>query len=119
MAWLPVEFVHPTEVALGDGHFHLRPIRASDVELDMPAVMGSRERLWSICGQAWGWPPAGMTAERDRRHLARHGAEADGHEAFNYAVLDASEGPRPAPSSHGEDGSGQQAVGQPEFSLDP
>jgi len=72
MAWLPEEFVHPTEVALGDGRYHLRPIRASDVELDMPAVMGSRERLWSIYGQAWGWPPAGMTAEQDRQDLARH-----------------------------------------------
>ena len=91
MAWLPEEFVHPTEVALGDGHYHLRPIRASDVELDMPAVMGSRERLWSIYGQAWGWPPAGMTAEQDRQDLARHEAEAERHEAFNYAVLDASE----------------------------
>ena len=39
------------------GH-HLRPIRADDVDLDMVAVMGSRERLWSIYGEAWGWPPA-------------------------------------------------------------
>lgn len=93
MAWLPEEFVHPTKVALGDGHYHLRPIRASDVELDMPAVMGSRERLWSIYGQAWGWPPADMTAEQDRQDLARHEAEAERHEAFNYAVLDASERP--------------------------
>jgi RimJ/RimL family protein N-acetyltransferase len=91
MAWLPEEFVHPTEVALGDGRYHLRPIRASDVELDMPAVMGSRERLWSIYGKAWGWPPADMTAEQDREDLARHEAEAERHEAFNYAVLDAAE----------------------------
>ena len=91
VTWIPERFVHPAKVALGDGQYHLRPIRASDLELDMPAVMGSRERLWSIYGQAWGWPPAGMTAEQDRQDLARHEAEAERHEAFNYAVLDASE----------------------------
>lgn len=90
MAWLPEEFVHPTAVALCDG-YHLRPIRATDVELDMPAVMGSRERLWAIYGAAWGWPPAGMTADQDREDLARHEAEAERHESFNYAVLDARE----------------------------
>ena len=90
MAWLPEAFVHPTVVTLRDG-YHLRPIRACDVELDMPAVMGSRERLWSIYGQAWGWPPATMTAEQDREDLARHEAEAERHESFNYALLDTSE----------------------------
>lgn len=90
MAWLPESFVHPTLVPLLDG-YHLRPIRASDVELDMPAVMGSRERLWSIYGEAWGWPPATMTAEEDREDLARHEAEAASHQSFNYALLDTAE----------------------------
>jgi RimJ/RimL family protein N-acetyltransferase len=90
MAWLPTDFEHPTRVNLSDG-YHLRPIRADDVELDMPAVMGSRERLWSIYGAAWGWPPATMTAEQDREDLARHEAEIAAHESFNYALLDADE----------------------------
>ncbi|MGZ4640393.1 MAG: hypothetical protein ACXV2J_15195, partial [Actinomycetes bacterium] len=68
-AWLPADFVHPQRVELVTGH-HLRPIRASDVDLDMPAVMGSQERLWSIYGEAWGWPPATMTHEQDRDDLA-------------------------------------------------
>jgi hypothetical protein len=90
VSWLPADFVHPTRVELATGH-HLRPIRATDVDLDYPAVMGSRERLWSIFGAAWGWPPASMTVERDREDLARHEAEIESHESFNYALLDAAE----------------------------
>ena len=88
--WLPDGWQHPTRVDLPTGH-HLRPIRASDVDLDMVAVMGSQERLWSIYGQAWGWPPATMTAEEDRVDLARHEAEIEAHESFNYALFDADE----------------------------
>ena len=90
MSWLPDDFEHPTVVPLPTGH-HLRPIRADDVDLDMPAVMGSQERLWSIYGEAWGWPPATMTAEQDREDLARHEEEIARHESFNYALLDADE----------------------------
>ena len=88
--WLPASFVHPTHVEVGLGH-HLRPIRAEDVDLDMVAVMGSRERLWGIYGDAWGWPPASMTHEQDREDLARHAAEMVTHESFNYALLDTDE----------------------------
>lgn len=89
-SWLPSDFVHPTHVALPSGH-HLRPIREADVDLDMVAVMGSQARLWSIYGQAWGWPPPDMTAEQDRVDLARHAAEIEAHESFNYALFDAGE----------------------------
>ncbi len=88
--WLPEDFVHPTKVSLPYGH-HLRPIRADDVDLDMVAVMGSRERLWGIYGKAWGWPPATMTHEQDREDLARHADEMETHESFNYALFDADE----------------------------
>ena len=88
--WLPDDFVHPTRVPVAFGH-HLRPIRAEDTDLDMVAVMGSRERLWSIYGAAWGWPPATMTHEQDREDLARHAAEMETHESFNYALFDADE----------------------------
>jgi RimJ/RimL family protein N-acetyltransferase len=89
-AWLPDDFTHPERVDLVDG-FHLRPIRESDVDLDYPAVMGSRERLWSIYGESWGWPPATMTFEADRDDLAMHEREIAAHETFNYAILDADE----------------------------
>jgi hypothetical protein len=88
--WLPAEFVHPERVELPTGH-HLRPIRAADVNIDYPAVMGSRERLWARYGDAWGWPPATMTHEQDREDLAHHEAEIAAHETFNYAVLDEEE----------------------------
>jgi hypothetical protein len=88
--WLPDGFVHPERVELVEG-YHLRPIRESDVGIDYPAVMGSRERLWSIYGEAWGWPPATMTYEADREDLARHEREIAEHVTFNYAVLDADE----------------------------
>ena len=57
----------------------------------MVAVMGSRERLWGIYGEAWGWPPAHMTHEQDREDLARHADEMETHESFNYALFDADE----------------------------
>ena len=53
MAWLPDDFVHPLRLDLPTGQ-HLRPIRADDVDLDLPAVMGSQVRLWSIYGRGLG-----------------------------------------------------------------
>lgn len=88
--WLPDDFDHPTRVDLECGA-HLRPIRAADTEIDYPAVMGSRERLWTKYGEAWGWPPADMTMEQDREDLAHHEREIAAHESFNYAVLNADE----------------------------
>jgi RimJ/RimL family protein N-acetyltransferase len=88
--WLPAGFEHPERVELASGH-HLRPIREDDVAIDYPAVMGSRERLWEIFGEPWGWPPETMTYEQDQADLARHEREIRDHESFNYAVLDAEE----------------------------
>ena len=90
MTWLPAGFEHPTLVEIPPDH-HLRPIREADVGIDYPAVMGSRERLWTIFGDAWGWPPATMTREQDRADLARHESEIEAHQSFNYALLDAAE----------------------------
>ncbi len=90
MAWLSEQFAHPTRVELATGH-HLRPIRESDVDIDYPAVMGSRERLWAKYGDSWGWPPATMSYQADKEDLARHEAEIAAHETFNYAVLDEGE----------------------------
>jgi hypothetical protein len=90
MPWLPDGFVTPQRLDLFTGH-HLRPIRADDAEIDYPAVMGSRERLWSIYGDSWGWPPATMTLEQDRDDLAHHEEEIAARITFNYAVLDEAE----------------------------
>jgi hypothetical protein len=87
--WVLVDS-HPDRVELPTGH-HLRPIRADDVDIDYPAVMGSRERLWAKYGETWGWPPETMSFEADREDLARHEAEAEANEAFNDAVFNAEE----------------------------
>ncbi len=91
MSWLPDDFAHPTNVSIGDAGHHLRPIHPDDTELDMIAVMGSQQRLWSIYGEAWGWPTPTMTAEADREDLLRHALEIERHESFNYALFDRDE----------------------------
>ena len=90
MSWLPDDFAHPERVDLSPG-YHMRPIRESDTQIDYPAVMGSRESLWERYGNVWGWPPATMSFESDRRDLARHEAEIERHQSFNYALLDDAE----------------------------
>lgn len=90
MGWLPADFVHPVRVVVAGG-YHMRPITAADADLDYPAVMGSQERLWSIYGDAWGWPAATLTYQQDLEDLARHEAEIAAHESFNYALFDDAE----------------------------
>jgi hypothetical protein len=90
MPWLADDFSHPERLELPTGH-HLRPIRESDADIDYPAVMGSRERLWAKYSELWGWPPADMSYEADREDLAHHEAKIAAHVTFNYAVLDAGE----------------------------
>jgi len=90
MPWIARDFDYPRRLDLPSGH-HLRPIRAQDAEIDLPAVMGSRESLWEVYGEGWGWPPEAMTVEADREDLAHHVDEMDAREGFNYAVLDAAE----------------------------
>jgi hypothetical protein len=91
MTWLPAAFTHPVRISLPDGLHHLRPIAGADTAIDYPAVMGSRERLWAMFGEAWGWPAADMTEDEDRKDLFRHEAEIAAHQSFNYALFDAAE----------------------------
>ena len=78
-----------TEVPTGleQERFRLRPITIHDTVRDYDAVMSSREHLWSLFGEAWGWPPAGLTLEQDLIDLAWHQKEADLKAAFNFAVM--------------------------------
>ena len=90
MPWIPADFDFPKRLDLPTGH-HLRPIKADDAEIDLPAVMGSRESLREIYGEAWGWPPETMTVEADRDDLQHHADEMEAREGFNFAVLNADE----------------------------
>jgi hypothetical protein len=87
VTWLPEDFQHPLRAELATGS-HLRPMGAADTEIDFPAVMGSRDRLWQIYGEAWGWPPATMTPDQDREDLAHHEREIAAHESFLYGLFD-------------------------------
>jgi len=88
--WLPEGFEHPRLVPVPPDH-HLRPIRASDVDIDFVAVMGSRDRLWSVFGEPHGWPAVTLTREEDRADLERHEEEMRQGRSFNYALLNEDE----------------------------
>ncbi len=88
--WLPEDWAHPLRADLPTGH-HLRPIGPEDTQLDLVAVLSSRDRLFSVYGKAWGWPPADLSADQDREDLLHHAEETRAHASFNYAVLDADE----------------------------
>jgi RimJ/RimL family protein N-acetyltransferase len=91
VTWIDPSFDYPARLDLPGGH-HMRPIRAADAEIDLPAVMGARDRLFAQYGEAWGWPPESMSVEVDRADLAHHEDEMRAREGFNYAILDADEG---------------------------
>jgi hypothetical protein len=90
VSWLPDDFAHPRRADLPTGQ-HLRPMGPEDTGIDYPAVMGSRERLWGIYGEAWGWPPEHMTPEQDRDDLAHHAREIAAHESFLYGLFEEDE----------------------------
>jgi hypothetical protein len=83
--FLPRGFTPPA--GLEHDQFRLRPITIHDVVKDYDAVMSSREHLWSLFGECWGWPPASLTLEEDLIDLAWHQKEADLRKSFNFAVL--------------------------------
>jgi hypothetical protein len=90
VSWLGADFEIPQRIELDTGH-HLRPMREADVDIDYPAVMGSRERLWAKYGEAWGWPTERMSFEADREDLARHEREILAKDTFLYGVFDQDE----------------------------
>ncbi len=90
LTWPPAGWHHPTRAALPTGH-HLRPVRATDVDLHLQAVLGSQERLWSLYGPLWGWPPADLTVELDREDLTRAEEETARGLSYSYALFDPGE----------------------------
>lgn len=63
----------------------LRPLRATDVEIDYEAVMSSREQLrrWSQTT----WPTDDFTLAENLADLQRHEREHEQREAFTFTVL--------------------------------
>ena len=85
MGFLPPDFEVPE--LLEHDRFRLRPITVDDLAKDYDAVMSSQQHLWRQFGAAWGWPPADLTLEQDRKDLAWHQEEFRRRSSFDYAVM--------------------------------
>jgi len=83
MEFYPASAVVPEE--LRTDQLLLRPLRASDVELDYDAVMSSAEQLrrWSQSG----WPADDFTLAQNLDDLQRHEREHIERKAFTFTVL--------------------------------
>jgi len=69
--------------------FLLRPLRATDVQLDYDAVTSSRAEL--LRGSGGTWPREGFTIEEDLADLERHEQEHHKRVAFTYTVMNLAE----------------------------
>jgi hypothetical protein len=85
MPFLPRDFRIPDPPATDE--FLLTPLRVDHLVLDYEAVMSSRERLWQLFGDGWGWPPADMTLMQDLVDLGWHQKEFQLRRSFNWAVM--------------------------------
>lgn len=85
MPFLPKNFTVPEGVETA--RFRMRSITIHDAFKDYDAVMSSRERLWSIFGEIWGWPAEDMTLEQNIVDLGWHQKEFQLRSSFDYAVM--------------------------------
>ena len=83
MAWYPADAAVPDELRTDE--CLLRPLRATDVELDYDAVIASRELL--LVGSGGRWPAAGFSLADNLADLERHEREHEERVAFTYTVL--------------------------------
>lgn len=80
----------PDDFRVPDGfvmeEFKVRPIRASDAQMDYEAVMESVDIIHAaLLSDAW--PPPGFTLEQDMEQLARKERMFERRRSFTYAVL--------------------------------
>lgn len=85
MAFVPRGYTPPRRLETPD--FLIRPITYMDVVKDYEAVMSSREYLWGLFGDSWGWPAEDLSLEQDLIDLAWHQKEAQLNSSYNYAVM--------------------------------
>jgi hypothetical protein len=85
MAFLPDDFDVPR--LLETDRVRVRPLTIHDVVKDLDALMTSREHLWALFGEAWGWPPEDLTLEQDLVDLGWHQKEFERCSSFDYAVV--------------------------------
>jgi hypothetical protein len=87
MDFYPQNAVVPS--GLETSEFRLRPLRATDVELDYAAVMDSQDflRLWSQSD----WPTDDFTLADNLKDLERHEQEHLERKAFTFTVMNQTE----------------------------
>ena len=83
--FVPEDFSVP--LLLETDAFHLRPLKASDVELDYQAVMSSLDHLKGVFGPGSRWPSKNLTKEEDLKALQWHEKEFKRREGFVYTLL--------------------------------
>src|SRR5918993_4107193 len=79
----------PVPNALRGDEFLLRPLRATDVDLDYEAVMASQEILRR--GSDGQWPRPDFTLEENLADLQGHEADFHARRGFTYTVMDPAE----------------------------
>jgi hypothetical protein len=75
----------PVPVELRTDEFLLRPLRATDVELDHEAVMATQETLRR--GSGGRWPRPDFTLEENLADLQGHEADFRARRGFTYTVM--------------------------------
>ena len=83
MSFYPENASVPAE--LRSAEFILRPLLATDVELDYDAVMSSKEMLW--LAEEGGWPAEDFTLADNLEDLQRHEREHIERSAFTFTVM--------------------------------
>jgi len=84
MPFYPSDKVVPS--ALRTDEFRVRPLRATDVDLDYDAVVSSRAELWLRSGGTW--PREVFTRAENLADLREHEQEHLDGAAFTFTVMD-------------------------------
>lgn len=87
MPFYPSDNVVPSELRTDE--FLVRPLRATDVDLDYDAVVSSRAELWLRSGGTW--PRYGFTREENLSDLREHEQEHLDGTAFTFTVMNPTE----------------------------
>ena len=87
MTWYPADAPVPDELRTHE--FLLRPLRATDVELDYDAVIASRELL--LIHSSGRWPADGFALADNLADLEEHEREHEERVAFTYTVMNVDE----------------------------
>ena len=85
LTFVPDDFTPP--VLVETDRFRIRPLMASDVDLDYQAVMDSLDHLKGALGGR-AWPRENMTREEDLQALQKHEKEFENRVGFGYTIMD-------------------------------